>query len=206
MEVALVAWSALWWGVISDMSIYRFCNDFLYNNDASIYIVGGCMYNLKRYVGALGCELIGTCIAVKWALQWKNRRAAALSNREAAAVAVHRMMASAEGEIRAIKDALLAAYGPEHVKYVHVKYVDRICADAMPYVDTVFAHMIHPDVRTSIPDPLRSYDKVAREVVRDSTNIHVEDLPRYMMLCMVMYHLCALRAALRQPAEATTFS
>lgn len=96
-------------------------------------------------------------------------------------------------EIRVIK-AALEAYGPEHRKYM-----DHMNSDALPYVDLVFADMIHPDERAAVPDPLRRYDKVVREALklRSSTKINVEEMPRYMLLSMVMYHLLAIKATIR---------
>jgi hypothetical protein len=99
-------------------------------------------------------------------------------------------------EIRAIKGALEAAYGPEHWKYI-----DHIHDNALAFIDTVFARMISPGRRAAIPDPLRRYDVVVREVLQragPSAEVHAEEMPRYMLLRMVMSHLQTVKETVQK--------
>lgn len=104
------------------------------------------------------------------------------------------VMASVDREIQVLKGAL-EAYGPEQWRYV-----DHIHDNALAFIDAVFVYMISPGKRAAIPDPLRRYDVVVRKVLQRAgfAEVHAEEMPRYMLLRMVMHHLQTVKATVQK--------
>ena len=97
---------------------------------------------------------------------------------------------STDREIRAIKKALEST-GPTIDPSLSKYSTEKIPRTAIPYIDWVFALMINPESRAATPDPLIRYDKIVHDVTRNDDSVATSDVPRVLLLRMVVLHLVA---------------